>query len=105
MQFFKQTLSREELEIIAENSRYDVFWLIPPCDFTSSLLFFSFCFSFPVENCLRWYLQLFNSLSVTKIAEFINSMKIVEFANSVDLDEVAHHEPPHLDLHCLPSSL
>ena len=27
-----------------------------------------------------------------------------EFANSVDLDEVAHNEPPHLDLHCLPSS-
>ena len=22
-------------------------------------------------------------------------------ANSVDLDEVAHHEPPHQDLHCL----
>ena len=31
--------------------------------------------------------------------------KIAEFANNVDLDEVAHHEPPHLDLHCLPSSL
>ena len=31
--------------------------------------------------------------------------KIVEFAKSVDLDEVAHHEPPHLDLHCSPSSL
>ena len=31
--------------------------------------------------------------------------KIAEFANSVDLDEVAHNEPPHLDLHCLPSSL
>ena len=30
---------------------------------------------------------------------------IAEFANSVDLDEVAHNEPPHLDLHCLPSSL
>ena len=29
----------------------------------------------------------------------------VETANSVDLDEVAHYEPPHLDLHCLPSSL
>ena len=29
--------------------------------------------------------------------------KIAEFANSVDLDEVAH-EPPHLDLHCLPFS-
>ena len=28
-----------------------------------------------------------------------------EFANSVNLDEVAHHEPPHLVLHCLPSSL
>ena len=32
-------------------------------------------------------------------------MKTAEFANSVDLDEVAHHEPPHLDLQCLPSSL
>ena len=31
--------------------------------------------------------------------------KIAEFANSVDLDEVAHNEPPHLDLHCLPTSL
>ena len=31
--------------------------------------------------------------------------KIAEFANSVDLDEVAHDEPPHLDLHCLPSGL
>ena len=31
--------------------------------------------------------------------------KIAEFANSADLDEVAHYEPPHLDLHCLPSSL
>ena len=28
-----------------------------------------------------------------------------EFANIVDLDEVAHNEPPHLDVHCLPSSL
>ena len=31
--------------------------------------------------------------------------KIAEFAHSVDLDEVAHNEPPHLDLSCLPSSL
>ena len=31
--------------------------------------------------------------------------KIAEFANSVDLDEVAHHEPPHLDLHRLLSGL
>ena len=31
--------------------------------------------------------------------------KITKFANSVDLDEVAHLEPPHLDLRCLPSRL
>ena len=30
--------------------------------------------------------------------------KIAEFANSIDLDEVAHNEPPHLDL-SLPNSL
>ena len=29
-------------------------------------------------------------------------MKIVEFANRADPDEVAHHDPPHPDLHCLP---
>ena len=27
--------------------------------------------------------------------------KTAEFANSIDPDEVAHNEPPHLDLHCL----
>ena len=26
--------------------------------------------------------------------------EIVKFFNSVDPDEVAHHEPPHLNLHC-----
>ena len=31
-------------------------------------------------------------------------MKISEIANSVDLDEVAHNEPPHADLQCLPST-
>ena len=40
---------------------------------------------------------LFNSLTTRD--------KIAEFANSLDLDEVAQNEPPHLDLHCLPSSL
>ena len=30
-------------------------------------------------------------------------LKIAEFANSVDLNEAAHNEPPHLDLHCLHS--
>ena len=28
-----------------------------------------------------------------------------DFANSIDPDEVAHNEPPHLDLHCLQLSL
>ena len=28
-----------------------------------------------------------------------------EFANTVDPDEMAHNEPSHLDLQCLPSSL
>ena len=31
-------------------------------------------------------------------------MKIVEFANSADPDGAAHYEPPHLGLHCLPTS-
>ena len=35
----------------------------------------------------------------------VPKMKIGKFANSVDLDEVAHYEPPHLDLHCFSSSL
>ena len=39
-----------------------------------------------------------------KLNSLISETKITEFANRVDLDEVAHHEPPHLDLHCLSSS-
>ena len=27
--------------------------------------------------------------------------KIPEFTNSIALDEVAHNEPAHLDLHCM----
>ena len=40
-------------------------------------------------------------LTMSKASE----MKIVDFTNIIDQDEVAHIEPPHLDLHCLPSSL
>ena len=32
-------------------------------------------------------------------------MKIVEFANSIDPDEVAQNEPPHLEFHCLHSTV
>ena len=31
----------------------------------------------------------------------IPETKIAEFANSVDFGEVAHNEPPHIDLNCL----
>ena len=39
------------------------------------------------------------------ILVILKETKTARFANSVDLDEVAHNEPPHPDLHCLPSSL
>ena len=35
---------------------------------------------------------------------YINFLTVADFANSVHLDEVAHNEPPHQGLHCLPSS-
>ena len=35
----------------------------------------------------------------------VPTTKTVEYAKSVDQDEVAQKEPPHLDLHCLASSL
>ena len=61
--------------------------------------------------------QLFDSCLLPKnakpcqngVSKRVNSLstrdEIAEFANIVDLDEVAHNEPPHLHLHCLPSSL
>ena len=42
---------------------------------------------------------------MTKLTLQAPETKTTEFANSVDLDEVAHDEPPHLALSCLPSSL
>ena len=38
---------------------------------------------------------------MVKVCEFLTSTKkTVEFANSVDPHEVAHNEPPHVNLHC-----
>ena len=49
---------------------------------------------------------VFNSPQYPKLNSLsIPEMKIAEYVNSVDLDEEAHIEPPHLDLHCLPFSL
>ena len=39
------------------------------------------------------------------INSLVPEMKTAKFAKREAHDEVAHHEPPHLDLHCLPSSL
>ena len=39
------------------------------------------------------------------LTPYVSETKIADFANCIDLDEVAHNEPPHLDLNCLPSSL
>ena len=35
----------------------------------------------------------------------VPKMEMIELENSLDRDEAAHNELPHLDLHCLPSSL
>ena len=35
----------------------------------------------------------------------LNHFTVAESVNSVDPDEVAQHEPPHLDPHCLFSNL
>ena len=54
------------------------------------------------ENCLpvKNGGKAWRCINSSRISE-----KIAEFTTSVDLDEVAHNEPPHLHLHCLPSSL
>ena len=63
-------------------------------------------------RCLQ--IQLFLPLVVKELTTlqvkdlfslYVPETKIAEFANSVDLDEVAHNEPPHADLPCLPSCL
>ena len=48
-----------------------------------------------------WSIWVFNFL----LTLLSTRDEIAEFANSVDLEEVVHNEPPHLDLHCLPSRL
>ena len=63
-----------------------------------------FCLPFHLHH-LELFLYCKRKCSCFSAIPVINSSvpetKISEFANSVDLDEVAHNEPPHLDLHCL----
>ena len=49
--------------------------------------------------------HLCNHDNKTSINALSAMTKIAIFANRVDLDEVAHHEPPHLDPHCFSPSL
>ena len=60
------------------------------------------------------YIHVYHCLSRSGIDFLLqnvgNYLKLPEtktaiFGNSVILDEVAHYEPPHLDVHCLPFSL
>ena len=52
------------------------------------------------------YLRMSSAAVVmSALTLYLPVTKIAEFANSIGLDEVAHNEPPHLDLQCLPSSL
>ena len=50
-------------------------------------------------------MNLYLPVEIINLTLYLPVTKIAKFANSVDLDEVALNEPPHLDLHCLPSSL
>ena len=51
---------------------------------------------------LRIFVNLYQ-MKEKNIAHYLQvpETKIAEFANSIDLDEVAHNELPHSDLHCL----
>ena len=63
-------------------------------------------FAILASQCIifRWRGHLLTHLFKAFIY-LVPEMKIAEFSNSIDPDEVAHKEPPHLDLQCLPSSL
>ena len=65
------------------------------------------CFSLgKKEKLFQIYHQNPLLAGVFELTLKVQETKIAEFSNSVRLDEVAHNnEPPHLDLHCLPSSL
>ena len=58
-----------------------------------------------MKNNPKAYNFFFRNKNIIFFFVSLPETKIVEFANRVDLDEVAHNEPPHLDLHCSPSSL
>ena len=63
------------------------------------------CGDNPVRASQGSHFWSFSQWASTLYSLSTSETKIAEFANSIDLDEVAHNEPPHLDLHCMPSRL
>lgn len=57
-------------------------------------------------HCLLTVLFTVTPVSLLAHCKSLKALKFkkinIDFANSVDQDETAHHEPPHLDLYCLP---
>ena len=53
--------------------------------------------------CTVCHCPNYGTLGINEINYFRDENSLI--ANSVDIDEVAHHEPPHQGLHCLPSNL
>ena len=49
--------------------------------------------------------SMFSVTSILRLYVPIMNILVVKFANSLYPYELAHNEPPHLDLYCLPSSL
>ena len=56
-----------------------------------------------IPNFPRWSHPFFNLDTSTVANRDIKNQE--QTANSADPDETAHHEPSHLDLHCLNKSL
>ena len=59
------------------------------------------------NNFAEWEINFKREFPYTSLSGqcTVPETKIAELANSVDLDEVAHNEPPHLELYCLGSNL
>ena len=57
------------------------------------------------DNHIHLALSQENLSTKSLLTLYVPETKIEEFANSADPNEVAHYEPPHLDLLCLPPSL
>ena len=66
------------------------------------MLHFTKCYSLKSTKSVTAGIHV---LQINSINSLSTRDEKAEFANSVDLDEMAHNEPPHQDLHCLPSSL